>query len=163
MANSRILVEEPIFDAFCERFVAVAKSLKVGDPREPDTLIGPLIRGTQCAVIDSHVEDAVGKGAKLLCGATHEAQYYWPTPTTRITASPPASSPMTCRKRGSSPSASTPAMVHLNDCTVSDEPHAPFGGVKNSGFGREGGRFSMEEMTELKWITIQSGQRAFPM
>jgi aldehyde dehydrogenase (NAD+) len=40
-------------------------------------------------------------------------------------------------------------MVHLNDCTVSDEPHAPFGGVKNSGFGREGGRFSMEEMTEL--------------
>ena len=54
-------------------------------------------------------------------------------------------------------------MVHLNDCTVSDEPHAPFGGVKNSGFGREGGRFSMEEMTELKWITIQSGQRAFPI
>jgi aldehyde dehydrogenase (NAD+) len=54
-------------------------------------------------------------------------------------------------------------MVHLNDCTVSDEPHAPFGGVKNSGFGREGGRFSMEEMTELKWITVQRGQRAFPM
>ena len=38
-------------------------------------------------------------------------------------------------------------MVHLNDGTVSDEPHVPFGGVKNSGFGREGGRFSMEEMT----------------
>jgi vanillin dehydrogenase len=54
-------------------------------------------------------------------------------------------------------------MVHLNDCTVSDEAHAPFGGVKNSCFGREGGRFSMEEMTELKWITIQSGQRAFAM
>jgi hypothetical protein len=43
------------------------------------------------------------------------------------------------------------------------EAHAPFGGVKNSGFGREGGRFSMEEMTELKWITIQSGQGAFPI
>ena len=39
-------------------------------------------------------------------------------------------------------------MVHINDCTVADEPHVPFGGVKNSGFGREGGRFSMEEMTE---------------
>ena len=74
MANSRILVEEPIFDAFCERLVAVAKSLKVGDPREPDTVIGPLIRGTQCAVIDGHVEDAVDKGAKLLCGAKHEAE-----------------------------------------------------------------------------------------
>jgi aldehyde dehydrogenase (NAD+) len=45
-------------------------------------------------------------------------------------------------------------MVHLNDCTVADEPHVPFGGVKNSGFGREGGRFSMEEMTEVKWITM---------
>jgi vanillin dehydrogenase len=49
------------------------------------------------------------------------------------------------------------------DCAVSDEPRAPFGDVNNSGFGREGGRFSIEEMTELKWITIQSGQRAFPM
>jgi vanillin dehydrogenase len=79
MANSRVLVEAPILDAFCERFVAIAKSLKVGDPREPDTVIGPLIRGTQCAVIDGHVEDAVGKGATVLCGAKHEKQFYWPT------------------------------------------------------------------------------------
>jgi Aldehyde dehydrogenase family len=42
------------------------------------------------------------------------------------------------------------------------EPHVPFGGVKNSGMGREGGRYSMAEMTELKWITIQLGQRQFP-
>jgi acyl-CoA reductase-like NAD-dependent aldehyde dehydrogenase len=54
-------------------------------------------------------------------------------------------------------------MAHLNDCTVADGPHVPFGGVKNSGFGREGGRFSMEEMTEVKWITMQRGQRGFPM
>src|SRR6202000_3541918 len=58
MANSRILVEEPIFDAFCERLTQVAKSLKVGDPCEPDTVIGPLIRGTQCSVIDGHLDDA---------------------------------------------------------------------------------------------------------
>jgi acyl-CoA reductase-like NAD-dependent aldehyde dehydrogenase len=51
-------------------------------------------------------------------------------------------------------------MVHLNDCTVSDEPYVPFGGVKNSGYGREGGRFSMEEMTELKWITVLFQSRA---
>jgi acyl-CoA reductase-like NAD-dependent aldehyde dehydrogenase len=38
----------------------------------------------------------------------------------------------------------------------------PFGGVKNSGMGREGGRYSMDEMTELKWIAIQVGQRQFP-
>ena len=53
-------------------------------------------------------------------------------------------------------------MVHINDTTVSDEPHVPFGGIKNSGVGREGGRYSMEEMTELKWITVQLGQRQFP-
>jgi acyl-CoA reductase-like NAD-dependent aldehyde dehydrogenase len=85
MANSGILVEEPIFDAFCERFVAIAKSLKVGDPREPDTVIGPLIRGTQCAVIDGHVENAVSKGARLRYGATHKDQYYWPTVLSGIT------------------------------------------------------------------------------
>jgi vanillin dehydrogenase len=198
MANSRILVEEPIFDAFCERFTAVAKSLKVGDPREPDTVIGPLIRGTQCAVIDGHVDDAVDKGAKLLCGKTHEAQYYWPTVLSGVTREMrifreesfgPVTSIIKVRDHkealeiandtdyGLSAGVITndmqkamelafsleSGMVHLNDCTVSDEPHAPFGGVKNSGFGREGGRFSMEEMTELKWITIQSGQRAFPM
>jgi acyl-CoA reductase-like NAD-dependent aldehyde dehydrogenase len=53
-------------------------------------------------------------------------------------------------------------MVHINNSTVSDEPHVPFGGIKNSGMGREGGHYSMEEMTELKWITIQLGQRQFP-
>ena len=53
-------------------------------------------------------------------------------------------------------------MVHVNDCTISDEPHLPFGSVKNSGFGREGGKYSMQEMTALKWITIQLGNRAVP-
>jgi acyl-CoA reductase-like NAD-dependent aldehyde dehydrogenase len=53
-------------------------------------------------------------------------------------------------------------MVHINDCTLLDEPHVPFGGVKDSGFGREGGKYSMDEMTEVKWITIQLGQRQFP-
>jgi aldehyde dehydrogenase (NAD+) len=53
-------------------------------------------------------------------------------------------------------------MVHVNDTTISDEPHVPFGGVKNSGFGREGGRYSLEELTEVKWVTVQMGKRAFP-
>jgi len=52
-------------------------------------------------------------------------------------------------------------MVHLNDCTISDEPHVPFGGTKSSGFGREGGRYSLEELTEVKWITMQLGKRQF--
>jgi acyl-CoA reductase-like NAD-dependent aldehyde dehydrogenase len=52
--------------------------------------------------------------------------------------------------------------VHINDTTVSDEPHVAFGGVKGSGFGREGGHASIEEMTELKWITVQLGKRSYP-
>ncbi|ABB32360.1 Aldehyde Dehydrogenase [Geobacter metallireducens RCH3] len=53
-------------------------------------------------------------------------------------------------------------MVHINDSSIFDEPHVPFGGVKDSGVGREGGHYSMEEMTEVKWITVQMGKRQFP-
>ncbi|MBN2466616.1 MAG: aldehyde dehydrogenase family protein [Deltaproteobacteria bacterium] len=53
-------------------------------------------------------------------------------------------------------------MVHINDSSIHDEPVCPFGGCKESGLGREGGRHSMEEMSELKWVTIQRGKRKFP-
>jgi aldehyde dehydrogenase (NAD+) len=52
--------------------------------------------------------------------------------------------------------------VHINGPSVRDEPVIPFGGVKNSGTGREGGHFSIDELTELKWVTIQSGQNKYP-
>lgn len=53
-------------------------------------------------------------------------------------------------------------MVHVNGPSIRDEAVVPFGGQKNSGMGREGGRFAMEAFTDLKWITIQSGQQQFP-
>ncbi len=53
-------------------------------------------------------------------------------------------------------------MVHINGPTIRDEPVVPFGGVKDSGMGREGGKFSMDEFTELKWVTIQTGEQKFP-
>ena len=53
-------------------------------------------------------------------------------------------------------------IVHVNDQTVGDEPQMPFGGVKDSGFGRFGGRAAMDEFTELRWVTVQSGTRHFP-
>ncbi len=54
-------------------------------------------------------------------------------------------------------------MVHINDSPLHFESHVPFGGIKCSGFGREGGRYSAEDLTELKWITIQIGNRNFPI
>jgi acyl-CoA reductase-like NAD-dependent aldehyde dehydrogenase len=53
-------------------------------------------------------------------------------------------------------------IVHINDQPVHDEPQMPFGGVKDSGWGRFGGSFAMEEFTEVRWVTVQSGRRPFP-
>lgn len=53
-------------------------------------------------------------------------------------------------------------MAHINDSSVNDEPHIPFGGVKNSGLGRHGGRASVETFTEQRWITLERGGRHYP-
>jgi acyl-CoA reductase-like NAD-dependent aldehyde dehydrogenase len=53
-------------------------------------------------------------------------------------------------------------IVHVNDQPVHDEPQMPFGGVRDSGWGRFGGAAAADEFTELKWVTVQSGTRPFP-
>jgi acyl-CoA reductase-like NAD-dependent aldehyde dehydrogenase len=53
-------------------------------------------------------------------------------------------------------------IVHVNDQPVHDEPQMPFGGVKDSGWGRFGGTAAIHEFTELRWVTVQSGTRPFP-
>jgi acyl-CoA reductase-like NAD-dependent aldehyde dehydrogenase len=53
-------------------------------------------------------------------------------------------------------------IVHVNDQTVADEPQMPFGGVKDSGFGRFGGTAVVDEFTELRWITVTSRSHPFP-
>lgn len=50
-------------------------------------------------------------------------------------------------------------MAHVNDTTIYDEPTIPFGGVKNSGMGRHGGRWSVETFTTTRWMTIERGGR----
>ena len=54
-------------------------------------------------------------------------------------------------------------ICHINGATVQDEAHAPFGGVKASGYGRFGGSAAIHEFTELRWITIGSSRRSYPI
>jgi acyl-CoA reductase-like NAD-dependent aldehyde dehydrogenase len=53
-------------------------------------------------------------------------------------------------------------IVHVNDQPVNDEPQMPFGGVKESGWGRFGMGFAAEEFTELQWLTVRDDRRLFP-
>jgi acyl-CoA reductase-like NAD-dependent aldehyde dehydrogenase len=54
-------------------------------------------------------------------------------------------------------------ICHINAATIHDEPQMPFGGVKASGYGRFGGRAGIDEFTETRWITIQSGPQEYPI
>ena len=52
-------------------------------------------------------------------------------------------------------------MTHINDQTVNDLPNSPFGGEKNSGIGRFGGNWAIEEFTTDHWITVQHTPRTY--
>lgn len=54
-------------------------------------------------------------------------------------------------------------ICHINSATIHDEPQMPFGGVKESGYGRFGGKAGIDEFTELRWITIQEGENRYPL
>jgi acyl-CoA reductase-like NAD-dependent aldehyde dehydrogenase len=54
-------------------------------------------------------------------------------------------------------------IIHINDQSIADEPMAPFGGVKTSGYGKFGGTVGIESFTEQRWVTIQhSGRPTYP-
>ena len=67
-AVERLYVHEAVHDAFVEHFVAAVRGLRVGDPMDEATDVGPLARGAQLDVLDAQVRDAVERGATLLCG-----------------------------------------------------------------------------------------------
>lgn len=53
-------------------------------------------------------------------------------------------------------------ICHINGPTVADEPQAPFGGVKSSGYGRFGGKAGAAEFTELRWVTVEDPAQHYP-
>ncbi len=197
MSAERIIVEESIVDEFARKLAEKVKNLPVGDPSNPANIIGPIIHKEQLDIIDTHVQDAIARGARVLCGGVRQDPYYLPTvlsgvtpdmriyqeetfgPVAPITAVPDINAAIQAANDsiyGLSCGVLTndlqkaiymaerieTGMLHINDGSVGDDPNAPFGGVKASGGGREGGHASIEAMTEVKWVSIQKGQRQFP-
>jgi acyl-CoA reductase-like NAD-dependent aldehyde dehydrogenase len=198
MSAERIIVERPIAEAFMAGLARKVQSLKVGDPRNPETAIGPLINRRAIERVHGLVGDALEHGAQLLAGGKADGPCYQPTllsdvtPDMRVyaeeTFGPIApvivvddieealriandtayglSSGILTRDftRGLALAERLETgMVHINDQSVHDEPQVPFGGVKESGWGRFGGRAALEEFTELRWITMQRTPRSFPI
>ena len=52
--------------------------------------------------------------------------------------------------------------VHINGATVQNEPQAPYGGMKQSGYGRFDGRAVIDQFTEVKWVTIEPSNQPYP-
>lgn len=197
MSVERIIVEESIAEEFAAKLAEKAKTLSVGDPTKPTTIIGPLINDDQVQTVHAHVQDAAEKGATILSGGKYEGRFYQPTVLSGVTRDMrifkeetfgPVAPVIAVKDElealevandtvyGLSSGVITndlqkaiflaenleAGMVHINDSSLYDDPYCPFGGCKASGIGREGGLRSMQEMSELKWITIHKGKRQYP-
>ncbi len=64
----RYYVHEKVYDAFCEKYVAYAKGIVVGYPRDPDTTMGPVVSREHQSKVEGYIKKGVEEGAKLLCG-----------------------------------------------------------------------------------------------
>jgi aldehyde dehydrogenase (NAD+) len=197
MSTRRIIIEKPIAASFIKKFVKKVSGFKVGNPKDPETIIGPIINKHQLEDIRKSVEAAVRDGAKVLCGAKTEGLCYYPTVLTDVKQGTPFCYEETFgpvvsiievedEEQAISIANETPyglsaaiitrdfnkglaiaertesGIVHINDQTVHDEPQVPFGGIKDSGWGRFGGRAGLEEFTELRWISMQRSLRQYP-
>jgi acyl-CoA reductase-like NAD-dependent aldehyde dehydrogenase len=197
MSARRIIVERPIAEQFIDRLSAKTAGLKAGDPREHDTIIGPLISEGALEMVKGRVADAVAKGAKVLAGGGTTGPCFQATllidvpedsefakvetfgPVAAIEIVENADEAVDRANATSYGLASgiitsdgdnglqlaqriQAGIVHVNDQPVGDEPQMPFGGVKDSGWGRFGGTAAIDEFTELHWVTVQSGTHPFP-
>jgi len=92
IAAKRFIVEKAIADEFTDNFVGKVKKLKVGDPLQPETDIGPMVRENALKEMEKQVEDSVKMGAKIEVGGNRldrKGYYYAPTVLTNITRQMP--------------------------------------------------------------------------
>jgi len=185
----RMFVHEDIWDPFMDRFVEGAKTLKVGDPLDPQTDVGPMVDAHAAERTQRWVDEAVALGGKLLLGGTAAGTFFPPTiltdvPVSAQVCSNEAFAPLVVafpfRDFGDAVRQVNDSMfglqtgVFTNDLAhawtgfnelevggviVNDIPtyridHMPYGGVKDSGLGREGLRWSIDDMTELRIMVL---------
>jgi succinate-semialdehyde dehydrogenase/glutarate-semialdehyde dehydrogenase len=194
IAAKRFIVHADVFDAFAEKFAANMSALRVGDPMDPDTDVGPLASEGGRDEIHAQVRDAVDKGATVLCGGEPPAGRGWFYPPTVVTDLRPEMrmwseevfGPVAGLYRvssydeaievangtsfglGSNAWTRDPGEqerfaadldagnVFVNGMTTS-YPELPFGGVKNSGYGRELSALGMREFCNTKTVWVGEG------
>ena len=185
----RAFIHEDVWDTFLERFVDGAKALKVGDPLDPTTDLGPMVDATAAGRTQRWVDEAVAMGATVLAGGTADGTFFPPTiltdvPPTAQVCSNEAFAPVVVafpfRDLDEAIAGVNDSMfglqtgVFTNDLAgawrafgelevggviVNDVPtyridHMPYGGVKDSGLGREGLRWAIEDMTEIRIMVL---------
>lgn len=196
IAAKRFIIHEKIYDAFLTGFVRGVESVRIGDPMDEKTELGPLATNAIRDELDQQVKASVAAGAKLRTGGRKldgKGFYYAPTVLVDIPPNAPAASdelfgPVASVFRakdindairiangtsfGLGASAWTrdeserdqfiaeveSGMVFINGMVASDA-RLPFGGVRNSGFGRELGEFGIREFVNIKSIRLIDERR----
>jgi acyl-CoA reductase-like NAD-dependent aldehyde dehydrogenase len=185
----RVLVHRPVYDRTLEKILSVMKELKVGDPRESTTDIGPMIDKDKAEEAYRKVQEAVKQGARVLIGGKFKDTLFAPTvivdtkpemrvvreevfaPIISVTPYDDFSEALRTANAGELGLQVGIFTQNLNrimrafremevgGVIVNDIPtfrvdQMPYGGVKGSGIGREGPRYAIEEMTELRLMVI---------
>jgi len=185
----RILVERSVYGKFTDLFLAGVKELKVGDPLDESTDVGPLIRESDAIRSADWVQEAVRGGARLLCGGNRKGSVFEPTVLTGtkpemkvncqemfapvVTVEPYGDFDEALRQVNNSAYGLQAGIftrdaklmfqayeeLEIGGLLAGDVPsfridNMPYGGLKDSGIGREGLRYAIEEMTEPKLLVM---------
>jgi glyceraldehyde-3-phosphate dehydrogenase (NADP+) len=185
----RMFVHEDVWDDFMGRFAAAAGALRVGDPLDPTTDVGPMVDAAAAGRTQQWVDEAVAMGGRVILGGTADGNFFAPTiladtPVTARVCSNEAFAPLVVAfpfsdvkdairqvndsffglQTGIFTNDLANAWTAFNELEVggvivNDIPtyrvdHMPYGGVKDSGLGREGLRWAIEDMTELRIMVL---------
>tara|TARA_R110002072_G_scaffold15856_33_gene62906 strand:- start:9553 stop:10986 length:1434 start_codon:yes stop_codon:yes gene_type:complete len=186
----RILIHAAVYDRFRDMLVERAGSLVVGDPKQRDTFIGPMIDEGEAERLKGWIDEAVANGATLLCGGGRDGQMIEATlledvDTGAKIVNEEAFGPVAVLMKFDDFDAALEEVnrsefglqagiftrdlfkvldawdrVECGGICINEVPsfrvdNMPYGGVKNSGLGREGVRFAMEDMTEIRNLVIR--------